>query len=107
MLAAVPGVYSDATVEATFETVKNNRYLPDGVHAVVWFDYTYVPGYDLAAAYRQIEAAEAEVQRLCETAIFPLMREFGVDPPYGATFTYHAAQDTIGPLNTLSCSATR
>lgn len=104
VLASMPGVYSEATVEATFETVKNNRYLPDGIHAVVWFDYTYVPDYDLSAAYRQIEASEAQVDRLCETSIFPLMREFGVSPPLGVTFTYHAAQETIAPLTTLSCS---
>lgn len=105
VLAAASGVYSDATVEATFETISNHRYLPDGVHAMVWYDYTYVPGYDLAAAYRQIEASENEITGLCETAIFPVMREFGVDPPFGVTFTYHAAEDTIAPLTTLSCSA--
>lgn len=106
-MAAVPNVYSELTVEATFETVKNNRYLPDGIHAVVWFDYTYVPGYDLSAAYEQIEAAQPEVTRFCEDSIFPLMRKFGVDPPYGVNFTYHAAVDTIGPLNSLGCNATR
>lgn len=107
MLAAAPDIYSEIAVEATFEDIRNSRYLPDGVHAVVWFDYTYVPGYDLASAYRQIEASEPDIQSLCESAIFPLMREYGVEPPFGATFTYHPAQETMAPLNTLSCSSTR
>lgn len=105
LLASQPGVYSEVTVDGTFETVEKNRHLlPDGIHAVVWFDYTYVPDYDLPAAYQQIEAYEAQIDQLCETSIFPRMRALGVDPPLGATFTYHAAQTTIAPLNTLWCS---
>lgn len=98
------GVYSKVTVEGTFEAKKNHQSLPDGIHAVVWFDYTYVPGYDLPAAYRQIEAFEEQIDQLCETAIFPRMRALGVDPPLGVVFTYRGAKKTIAPLSTLSCN---
>lgn len=104
---AYPGFYSEVTVNAKFDEVRNSSHLPDGIYAVVLYDYTYVPGFDLAEAYRQIEGSESAVTELCETSIFPAMRAFGVDPPYGANFTYHAAEDTIGPVNTLGCSATR
>lgn len=107
LMANMPGVYSEIVVEGTFETVKKSRHLlPDGMHAVVWFDYTYVPDYDLSVAYRQIEASKAQVDQLCETSIFPRMRALGVDPPLGVTFTYHGV-DRISPIDTLWCSTSR
>ena len=107
LMANMPGVYSEITVEGTFETVKKSRHLlSDGIHAVVWFDYTYVPDYDLSVAYQQTETSKAQIDQLCETAIFPRMRALGVDPPLGATFTYRAAHH-ISPVNTLWCSASR
>jgi len=112
LMANMPGVYSEMTVEGKFEPVKKTRNLPsDGTPAVVWqavvsFDYRYLPDSDLSGAPQQLEASRAQVERLCETAIFPGMRAFGVDTPITVLFRYSAA-DRILPIKTLMCSTSR
>lgn len=99
-------VYSEVVVESKFEMGGIGNPLPDGLHAVVWFDYKYVPGYDLSVAHQSIDASKAQIDELCETWIFPRMRALGVDPPLAVKFTYRAA-DRILPIDTLWCSTSR
>lgn len=99
-------VYSEVGAEWKFETREKWNHLPDGLNAVVLFEYKYVPDYDLSIAHQSIDASKALIDELCETQIFPRMRAFGVDPPLAARFTYHAA-DRILPIDTLECSTSR
>ncbi|MDN3935700.1 hypothetical protein QWJ39_05175 [Arthrobacter sp. YD4] len=99
-------VYSKVGVEWKFETGEKWNPLSEGLHAVVLFEYTYLPDYDLSTAHRSIDASKAQIDELCETGIFPRMRALGVDPPLAAKFTYHAA-DRILPIDTLWCSTSR
>lgn len=96
-------VYSEVVVESKFLKGGIGNPLSDGLHAVVWFDYRYVPDYDLSMAHQSIDASKAQIDELCETLIFPRMRELGVDPPLAVTFTYRAAHRIL-PIDTLWCS---
>lgn len=110
MATTFAGTYSEMTVEGGFEVVVRSEFEPDPSEdlpvlfwrAVVEFDNTYLPDYDLSAAHRQIEAYEAEVEQLCETAVFPGIRAFGVDGPLTVQFRYYAADRS--PIGTLQCS---
>lgn len=99
-------VYSEVVVESKFEMGEIGNPLPDGLHAVVLFDYKYVPGYDLSVAHQSLDASKAQIDEVCETLVFPRMRALGVDPPLAATFRYRAA-DRILPIDTLWCSTSR
>jgi hypothetical protein len=99
-------VYSEVGVESKFATGGVGNPLPDGLHAVVMFEYTFLPDYDLSMAHQSIDASKAQIDELCETWIFPRMRALGVDPPLAVKFTYHAA-DRILPIDTLWCSTSR
>lgn len=111
LMATTPGVYSEMTVEGGITRVLGPRVLSsDGTavdwHAEVAFSYRYLPDYDLSVAYRSIEASRSQIERLCETTIFPSMRAFGVDTPITVLFRYHTA-DRFLPMETLECSTFR
>lgn len=111
MATTLAGVYSEMTVEGGISRVFGPRVLSsDGTavdwHAEVAFNYRYLPDYDLSVASRSIEASRSQIERLCETTIFPSMRAFGVDTPITVLFRYHTA-DRFLPIKTLQCSTFR
>lgn len=111
LMANMPGLYSEITVEGGIRQVIGPRILSSDGTAVAWhaevvYSYRYLPDVDLSRAPQQLEATRAQIERLCETTIFPSMRVFGVDTPITVLFRYHAA-DRILSIKTLECSTFR
>lgn len=104
LMANMPGVYSEITVEGGFRPASDGTAV--AWHAEVVHSYRYLPDVDLSRALQSIDASKAQIDELCETTIFSSMRAFGVDTPITVLFRYHAA-DRILSIKTLTCSTFR
>jgi hypothetical protein len=89
VLAANPGVYSDATIEAA-------------PPSTVIYTYTYVNQIDPVATAANFDAAIPEFQSALDAGVFPVMAQMGVTGTLYTTFIYYNADGSLIWENTFA-----
>lgn len=104
VMEAMPGLYSDIEVNGKFSEQDGTRGVPAGTYAVVQFDYMYAPAMDWSKTMAALDATRSTIDELCESTLFPAMREAGITGPMSVVYTYDDGRSDFGVMWQHACS---
>ena len=103
IMALYPDLYSEVSIEGSFEDSQGDQGIPAGTYAVLWFDYTYASPMDWSRTIGGLDGQRSAIDDACETALFPAMRNAGITGPMSVVYSYGDISSG-GTMWSYSCS---
>ncbi|WP_159599959.1 hypothetical protein [Agromyces humi] len=104
ILGQYPDLYSEVTIDGAMKDQAGDRGLPAGTYAVVFYDYTYASAVDWPTAIDALDGQRASFDSVCDSTVFPAMRQAGVTGPLSAVYSYTDGRSEFGPMWSHTCS---
>ncbi|VXB27865.1 hypothetical protein [Plantibacter sp. T3] len=105
IMSQYPGLYSEVRIEGSLEESDGSRGLSVGTHSVVWFYYTYANPVDWSSATTALDGQRATIDSVCDSTVFPAMRNAGIIGPMGVVYSYDDGQSAYGAMWEHTCTA--